>query len=350
MVNLAAVAAFAILAAGPALAGDPRGGGHGGGYSGGGCGGGCGGGGHRPPAHGGGHVGNINVNVNANANANAFAGAGAGGYFNARTYDVGGIRAGGHGGGTVYTGGGYGGGGGGYYSGGPVYNEEIYRGRACASAPFGYVVGGFGRESRRPPVCHDGARVACRGDDRGGRYGYSERRGCDGGRRDAHYGSYAESTYESHESYEEYSGYGYRDERYADRRPDHGYERRVEYRPHPQPRPIHVQGPPVYVESPPVYVQAPAVHVRPSDVYVEAPHVYLAAPEVSVEAPRVHVEPPRIHQAPPVRIEQPDIHVPAPPPIYVAPMTPDEYYGSQRDAPPPPAPRQHYRQEPGERG
>lgn len=220
MVNLAAVAAFAILAAGPALAGDPRGGG--GHPGGGGCGGGCGGGGHRPPPytppppHGGGFNSNINVNVNANANAsaNAFAGAGAGAHFNARTYDVGGIRGRGYGGGTVYVGGGYGGdGGGGYYGGGAIYNEEIYEGRACASAPFGYVVYGFGRSGRRPPACV--ATTVCRdAGDRGGRYGYSERRGCDGvGRRES-YGSYEESSvYESYESREEYGdwsgGYGH---------------------------------------------------------------------------------------------------------------------------------------------
>lgn len=215
MVNLAAVAAFAILAAGPALAGDPRGGGHsGGGYSSG-CGGGCGGGGHRPPPsppHGGGYNSNINVNVNANANANAnaFAGGSAGGYFNARAYDVGGIRGRGYGGGAVYVGGGYGGDGGGCYGGcrGAIYNEEVYEGRACASAPFGYVVYGFGRNGRRAPACVANT-GGCRGDvDRGGRYGHSTGHSCGGGRREDYgyeQGSY--SSYESHESYEEYGGH-----------------------------------------------------------------------------------------------------------------------------------------------
>lgn len=217
MINLAAVAALAILAASPAFAGDRRGGGHPGG--GGGCGSSCGGGGgHRPPPappphtppppHGGGFNSNINVNVNANANAsaNAFAGASAGGYFNARAYEVGGIRHGGGSYGAVYVGGG-GGDVGGYYGGGAIYNEEVYEGRACASAPFGYVVEGFGRNGRRAPACV--ATTVCRdGDDRGGRYGYSERRGCDSGGRREDYGyeqsSY--STYESRESYETYGG------------------------------------------------------------------------------------------------------------------------------------------------
>ena len=217
MINLAAVAALAILAASPAFAGDRRGGGHPGG--GGGCGSSCGGGGgHRPPPappphtppppHGGGFNSNINVNVNANANAsaNAFAGGSAGGYFNARAYDVGGIRRGGGSYGAVYVGGG-GGDVGGYYGGGAIYNEEVYEGRACASAPFGYVVEGFGRNGRRAPACV--ATTVCRdGDDRGGRYGYSERRGCDSGGRREDYGyeqgSY--STYESRESYETYGG------------------------------------------------------------------------------------------------------------------------------------------------
>jgi hypothetical protein len=216
MVNLAAVAAFAILAASPAFAGDPRGGGHPGGGA---CGGGCGGGGHQPPPytppppHGGGFNSNINVNVNANASANAFAGASAGGYFNARAYDVGGIRGRGYGGGTVYVGGGYGGDGG-YHGGGAIYNEEVYEGRTCASAPFGYVVSGFGRSDRRAPACV--ATSVCRdGDDRGGRYGYSERHSCGGGGRQADYRSYEDSraygsyrSYESREEYREESSYG----------------------------------------------------------------------------------------------------------------------------------------------
>ncbi|TPW06167.1 MAG: ATP-dependent RNA helicase A [bacterium] len=222
MINLAAVAALAILAASPAFAGDRRGGGHpGGGHPGGGgsCGGSCGaGGGHQPPPytppppHGGGFNSNINVNVNANANANANAGAAAGGYFNARTYDMGGFRGGfrggGYGGGTVYVGGGYGGDGGGYYGGGAIYTEEVFEGRACASAPFGYVVNGFGRTGRRAPACVANT-GGCEVDvDRGGRYGHSERHSCGGGRRED-YGSYQESrTYESREEYREETSYG----------------------------------------------------------------------------------------------------------------------------------------------
>lgn len=208
ILNAAVGAILLILVASPALAGDPRGGGH----SGGGCGGGCGGGGHPPPSpppppHGGGYNGNINVNVNANASANAGAGASAGSYFNARAYDVGGIRGRGYGGGTVYVGGGYGGDGGGYYGGGAIYNEEVYEGRTCASAPFGYVVAGFGRNGRPVPACVANS-GGCRDNaDRGGRYGYSERHSCGGGRREDYsyeQGSY--SSYESHESVEEYEG------------------------------------------------------------------------------------------------------------------------------------------------
>ena len=221
ILNAAIGAALLILVASPALAGDPRGGGGqygGGGHPGGGdCGGGggCGGGGHPPPTppppHGGGYNRNINVNVNANAhaNANASAGASAGSYFNARTYDMGGFRGGGYGGGTVYVGGGYGGDSGGCYGGcgGAVYNEEIYEGRTCASAPFGYVVNGFGRNGRRAPACVANTDVCRDRDDRGGRYGYSERHSCGGGRReDYSYGQGSYSSYESHESYEEYEG------------------------------------------------------------------------------------------------------------------------------------------------
>lgn len=229
MINLAAVAALAILAASPAFAGERRGGGHPGG---GGCGGSCGGGGHRPPPHtpppphGGGFNSNINVNVNANASANAFAGASAGGYFTARTYDVGGIRGGGGSYGAVYVGGGYGGDGGGYYGGGAIYNEEIYEGRACASAPFGYVVHGFGRSERRPPACV--ATTVCRdAGDRGGRYGHSERRGCDGSGRREEY-SYEQGSYSSYESHESYETYGGRCGGSCGGRPDYGigdYER-----------------------------------------------------------------------------------------------------------------------------
>lgn len=181
-------AALALLAAGPALAGDPRGGGH----PGGGC---C----NPPPPpppvccdHGG---GSRNVNINVNASARAFAEASATSHLNARLYDVGGIRGRGYGGGTVYVGGGYGGdmGGYGYGYGGPIYYDIDRRVIACASAPFGYVVTGFGRDGRRPPSCGGYVRYEDHGYDRGGRYGYSER-----------HDSYEERSYESYESYEEY--------------------------------------------------------------------------------------------------------------------------------------------------
>jgi len=73
------------------------------------------------------------------------------------------------------------------------------------------VVGGFGRNDRRAPACV--ANSGCRDDsDRGGRYGYSERHSCGGGRRGSYEAyeessSYEESTYESRESYREYEGY-----------------------------------------------------------------------------------------------------------------------------------------------
>lgn len=180
MLTAAAGAALLILAATPALASGPRGGGH-----------------HpQPPApccRGG---GNTNVNVNVNAQARASAVASAGSYFNARAYDVGTFRGGhgGHGGGVIYVGGGYGGDGGGYLGGPVYYNDRALQGRACPSAPFGYIVTGFGRDDHRPSWC--GYRYDERGRDRGGRYGYSERRD-----------SYGESRYESYESYEEYEEY-----------------------------------------------------------------------------------------------------------------------------------------------
>lgn len=257
ILNAAVGAVLLLLAASPALAGDPRGGGH----QGGGCGSRCGGG-HTPPppppcCGGGGYSGNINVNVNANASAQAYAGASAGGYFNARAYDVGAIRGRGYGGGTVYVGGGYGGDGVGYYGGGAIYNEEVYEGRVCASAPFGYVVGGFGRNGRRAPACV--ATSACLDDsDRGGRYGYSERHGCGGGRRES-YEAYEESgsfeRYQSWESREEYSeessyGGGYGGGGYDARRHDCGCDH--DGAPYPPP----------YLPEPPRY-EPPAPPARP---------------------------------------------------------------------------------------
>lgn len=274
MLTVAVGAALLILAAGPASAGDrdPRGGGH----PGGGCRSGCGGGGHSGG-------GNINVNVNANASAQAFAGASASSYLNARAYNVGSIRGGAGGGGTVYVGGGYGGDMGGYYGGGAIYNERPYAGRACASAPFGYVVSGFGRNERRPPSCGGGHSEER---DRGGRYGYSER----------HEG-YAESRYESRESWSEYEAYeggwygesdlGARDDRRG-RRDDHASGAR-EY----------------------------------DRGYMDGRRDCDCRPDGRDGAPYIAT------------------------PVYEAPMTPNQYYGIGDGAPPP---RQHYRQEPGERG
>ena len=144
----------AVLIAGPALAGDPRGGGHGGaGHPGGpppppsGC---CHGGGGSA-GHGGGNY-NVNVNVNSQASASAYSGS----YINARGYDFGG---GGYrgGGGVVYVGGGYGGDYGGYSYGGPTYSDQLQAGCGSPpSAPFGYAVRGFGRDYRgAPPVYAD---------------------------------------------------------------------------------------------------------------------------------------------------------------------------------------------------
>ncbi|WP_332640283.1 hypothetical protein [Brevundimonas sp.] len=279
MLNLAVGAAFLILAAGPALAGGPTGGGHpGGGRPS--CGG-CHGGGSR----------NINVNVNANASASASASARS--YLNARTYNVGGAH-GVVGGGSVYVGGGYGGDVGGYYGGAVYYNEAPYEGRACAPAPFGYVLGGFGRDERYAPVC--GTRYY-EDADRGGRYGYSERRD-----------SYEASRYESREEYSSFEAgavyreadYGRREERYEDRG---GYD--VEYGAREYDR--------GYMDG-----------RRDCDCRADG------------------------HDGEPYE-PAPYGHAPEPPPapVYEAPMTPNQYYGIGGEAPPP---RQYYSQEPGERG
>jgi len=205
ILNAAVGAALLILVASPALAGDGRGGG--GGQHG--CVGGCG---HRPapytlpPYRGPDYNRTINVNVNA------LSGTSERGYLNARPYDVSGIRGYGYVGGAVHVGGGYGGDVGGYYGAGAVYNEEVYGGRACASAPFGYVVSGFGRDCRQAPACV--APVCREGDDRGGRYGYSARQGCGTDPHEA-YGSYGESrararygAYRAREEYRQDSAYG----------------------------------------------------------------------------------------------------------------------------------------------
>ena len=234
------LSAFVLLAAGPALAGERGGGGPPPGP----C---CGhpGGGHpggRPP---GGGATNINVNVNASAHARASAAASARSSLNARAYDVGGIRGRGYGG-TVYTGGGYGGDVGGYgygYGGGPVYHEIDPRVLACGSAPFGYVVNGFGRHERRPSSCGGYREVSYGyGEDRGGRYGYSEYHEA---REARFYESYEYQGYE-YGGYEDYDGY--RDHDRGD----------CDCRPH-EPAPY----PPAYLPEPPRY-QPPARAHRPA--------------------------------------------------------------------------------------
>jgi len=238
ILNAAVGAALLILVASPALAGDP----------------------HNGSGHPGGPSGNINANVNANANV--YAGTSAGGHFNARTYDMGGFRGGfgggGYGGGTVYVGGVYGGDGGGYYGGGPIYSEEVYEGRACASAPFGYVVAGFGRNGRRAPACAANS-GGCQVDvDRGGRYGYSERHICGGGVREedrvSSEGSRSYERYGSYERQEEYregsfGGGGYRGGQSQDCGCDHDGGHATTY-------------PPAYTPEPPRY-EPPAPPARP---------------------------------------------------------------------------------------
>lgn len=247
-------AILALLAAGPALAGDPRGGGH-----------------HNPPpgpppgpccGHGG---GSRNVNINVNAHARASVEASATSHFNARTYDVGGARGRGYGG-TVYVGGGYGGDAGGYgYVGAPVYYDIDRRVLACASAPFGYVVTGFGRDGRRPPSCGGRYEYAYDTRDRGGRYGYSERHDS---REERSYQSY--ESYEEYVAYEEYGAYAY-DGPVED--PDYGigdYERGyIEGRDCD----CHDRGPapypPAYLPEPPRY--EPPSYPRPYEPRPEPP-------------------------------------------------------------------------------
>ena len=302
MLTVAAGAAFLILASSPALAGGPRGGG--GEHPGGGCGS-CGGGGHPGGGHpGGGYPGggniNVNVNANANANASAFAGASAASYLNARTYSVSGYR-GAAGGGTVYVGGGYGGDAGGSLGGPVYYNEAVYEGRACGAAPFGYVLGGFGRNERYAPACggdHDQSR------DRGGRYGYSERH-------DSYQESrYEESRYESREAYAVYEGRGAYAADADAVRSDERYEANG--------RRDDASGAVDYDRG---YMDGRRDCDCRSDGRDGEPYVSLPEP-----AP----------------------YVPAPEPVYEAPMTPNQYYGIGGETPPPT--RQHYSQEPGERG
>lgn len=216
--------AAALLLGGVAQAGER--GGHGGGH----------GGEGRPPAPccappGGGSV-NINTNVNVSARAEAHARASAYGSAvgGARAWSSGVLERHAVGGGVVYVGGG------GYAAdygavgSGAVYHEVDSRGLAGPSAPFGYVVYGFGRNY---PVGgyggygeRRGDRYSDRRDDRAYGYGYEDRR------RGGHAYQY-EAEYEARYSREE-SWYGeatvetWRDERREDRQGDWREHERVE--------------------------------------------------------------------------------------------------------------------------
>lgn len=150
--------ALALVLALPAEAGGPRGG-HGGG--------------HRPPpapccGHPGGNV-NINVNAAAAAQASAYAGAQARSAINARGWSGSSIGRTAVGGGTVYVGGG------GYVTEGAVYGGPVFHDAvtpvavAGPSAPFGYVVEGFGRQYGRGPAPWEVSRWS-RTDARGSAY------------------------------------------------------------------------------------------------------------------------------------------------------------------------------------
>lgn len=148
---LTSAALAALILSGPALASE-RGGGHRPSPPPGPCGG-C-----RPP---------VNTNVNVNVNADSHASASARSYINARTYSSSTAR-GYVGGGTVIYGGGYAGdhgyGGAWGVGGGYVHVDDRDLVTAPPSAPFGYVVQGFGRDYRT-----GGPHV--RRDDRYGREG-----------------------------------------------------------------------------------------------------------------------------------------------------------------------------------
>lgn len=243
MLSAAAGAVLFLLAASPALAGGPTG--HPGGHPGG-----CGQcGGHTPPpppppacCHGG---RNTNINVNVNAGAQASAAASARSYLNARTWSGGGAMSRGYvGGGTVYVGGGYGGDIG-YVAGPVVYGEApLAHGLACAPAPFGYTLHGFGREIGAPARC-DAYEVGYR-EDRGGRYGYSER-----------HESWSEESYREERYREELyaEAHGYEEVRHRDDR-DCGCDRDRPPAPYP----------PAYLPEPPRYTPPapPRRHARPA--------------------------------------------------------------------------------------
>lgn len=319
---------LALVTAGSVSAGE-RGGGHGGGYGGGAPGCGSCGGGH------GGYNGNINVNVNASASASAYAGASS--YINARGYSsYNAVRGGG------YT---YGGGGGGGYDGytgaGPGYGggyalaEPVMAG---PSAPFGYVVQGFGRDYYRGGYSRtvETSRYSQRElrEDHGYRedYGYRDDRddGCDarydrcedgydGGYDRGYEGSgyddraHAETGYQSHgERYEAYA-YAYDNNGYADGYGDPRYSASPPIRPtyyrapdlRVSARPVSVPPQVVYIEGPPVYVDAPPVHIPPAQIYVEAPDVRVRPSEVTVAPAEVHFTPPRPSSEPQERFDGP---------------------------------------------
>lgn len=129
---LTSAAVIALVLSSPALAGERRGG-------------------HRPPP---GHCGAacrppVNANVNVHVNASASAAASARSYIQARAYSSGLSRRGTGGGTFIIGGGGYGGDYGWIgHGGGYVHVDDRDLRPAGPSAPFGYVVTGFGRDIR----------------------------------------------------------------------------------------------------------------------------------------------------------------------------------------------------------
>lgn len=329
----------------------------------------------------GGRYGGAHANAGAQAHASSYTRSSS--YGSSRSYGGGFVDRRGHFGGFSHPGDGYGGDFGPAYAVGvPVHlagGSGFAVGRAGPSAPFGYPVHGFGRDYQRVVTGYGAGghyesghgygsapiNVERHYDDRGGRYGYSERR--------------EERFYTQ--------GSQHHGPTHVSGPPAHViYESARHYSP---PRPIHVSGPPVHVSQPPVFIDSPPVHVNAPPVYVDSPPVYVDAPpvyvdaarvhvrpsdvhvrpsDVHVRAPEVHVRPSQVHVAPAeVEVSQAQVHVAAPNvhhQEYVAPPTPNQFYGIDEAAPPPPPPpppphaRPHhrsptehpYRQEPGERG
>ena len=207
---------------------------------------------------------------------------------------------------TYVGGGGYADGG---YSGGYIPGPPVnFVGPAPVSAPVGYPTYGFGRDyiGWRP---------------------YQPQRPVDCDCRPAPRPAHREDRYEGRyqERYEHYEQRGYEQGGY--------YEQQRAY----AQAPIQVQGPPVYVAPQRIYVAPSQVNIAPPEivtgppVYIEQPPVYVQAPPVEIAPAQIHVAPPEVHAPPPVQ----DYYGDLPPPGYVAPQAP---------------PRQHYAQEPGERG